>query len=650
MKKFTQYYAVITALAVILLILLAGMQYKWLTEISQTQKNRLQNQMQSGAKSFSTEFNKLFSNVGSSIDLLGNEQSMKEQLHADYNSWLAETKYPELLEKIYLIPPSELDNNGALAYHTGSGKFRELTDADLKMLKTDWQFESKKQRINQGAMLFLGAESMIIKRAPQTRTYFEEFIDLMDTKDNLRSFLANEIKTSFIVLKLNNDVIQQKILPDFYKNFFGPDYSEQFNLVIKNQMADNNYHLTYDEPIAQAEPEVVQRIGELELQSFVILFANKSTINSNILDGEDAVQQVVDSTLKKVSKTTVNSLKFSFSNKNSSNILAADSLKIIKPDTSDSLEAGHGNSNNNKNSPISIQTKTKVSPASTSLRLEVFMKGGDLEAYITKTKWKNMGLSLSILIILGMAFGLISYNARASQKLADQQMMFVAGISHELKTPISVINSAAENLQDGLIRKPQKMEEYGKLIHKEGNRLNGMVNQVMQLAELQSDQMEIHKEKVALRTLIDRTKKQMNALLDETDTTLEYYEQTGEGDLTLRADPEMMVQVLANLISNAIKYRSDDNRIIIRARKQDENKVEISVQDFGLGIPNHEQQHVFNPFYRGSTARKRQIQGNGLGLYITQQLIKRHNGHIDVESTPQKGTTFIIQLPIHKED
>jgi len=635
MKMITKYSTVVTGLAVVLLVVLAGMQYQWLTEISRTQKNRLENQMQSGAKSFSTEFNNLFSEVGSAIDLLGDETGMKEQLESDYHSWLEQAEYPKILEKVYLIPPEKVQAEGALAYDAEQKLFTELDHSELDNLKTSWKFNRKKEHVKKGQMLFLGRESMIIKRAPQTRSYFDEFIDLMSSKEDLRSYLSDELKSSYIVLKLSNEVIQENILLGFYESFFGSDYRNQFNFVVRDNSTNHIYHQLHDNSDSQNNPEVVQRLGDLELQNFIILFADKSEKKESSYKSSEGLKQVLDTTLEKVSRIAVNSLKFSFSTDSGSEKITTESLNKWTEDSLESIQVGKKNGD-------TPSIKTATSSANSGLSLQVFMRQGDLETYIAKTKWKNMGLSLSILIILGIAFGLVSYNAKASQKLADQQMMFVAGISHELKTPISVINSAAENLQDGLIRKPQKMEEYGKLIHKEGNRLKGMVNQVMQLAELQSDQMVLHKQKIQPHELVDQTKIQMKALLDEAEISLAYYDESG--DLSLNADHEMMIQVLANLISNAIKYRGEDNRIVIRTRKRADT-IEISIRDFGVGIPEHEQEHIFEPFYRGSIARKQQIQGNGLGLYITHQLVRRHNGEITVESVPGKGTTFTIHLP-----
>ena len=640
MKYINRYANLITVLAILLLIILAGMQYQWLSEISRSQKNRIQNQMQSGAKSFSTEFDALFSETASSIDLLGNKSGMKEQLRADYKSWLNKAEYPELLIEIYLIPPSLMRENGALAYDAGSDRFRDLEATELKHLKNKWQFERKVDRVKNGEMLFLDKQSLIIKRAPKTHNYFDEFVDLLAAEEDLRSYLSNEMESSYIVLILDNKIIRQQILPNFYDNFFGSDHPEQFNLVIKDNFDNHIYHQTHDLKNSPDNPEIEQDIGELELRSFVIVFAQNSEPGDKQTDAKSRVDQVLDTTLKKITKTSVNSLKFSFNTNTSSRSDSSEPIKIHNRIISDSLKIGFTDEEGQLST--SAITNSETPETGSQLSLEVFMREGDLEAYITGTLWKNMGISLSILFILGLAIGLVSHNARASQNLADKQMMFVAGISHELKTPISVINSAAENMQDGLIRKTQKMKEYGKMIHKEGNRLKGMVNQVMQLAELQSDQMEIHKESVKVNTLIDQAEIQMSAILNDVDIKLEYYEESE--DLSLNADPDMMVQVLVNLISNAIKYRSHDSRIILRSQKRDDN-IEISVQDFGAGIPEHEQKYIFDPFYRGEMARKNQIQGNGLGLYIIKQLVERHGGRIEINSTPGEGTTFTIYLP-----
>lgn len=115
--------------------------------------------------------------------------------------------------------------------------------------------------------------------------------------------------------------------------------------------------------------------------------------------------------------------------------------------------------------------------------------------------------------------------------------------------------------------------------------------------------------------------------------------------LTIWADKQRIEQVLFNLISNAVKYSQADNRVVIHLPAPADNKVRVSVQDFGMGIAPHHQQNIFSRFYRAEELSSH-ISGLGIGLYISYEIIKRHQGRLWVNSKPGEGSTFFFEIPV----
>jgi signal transduction histidine kinase len=279
-------------------------------------------------------------------------------------------------------------------------------------------------------------------------------------------------------------------------------------------------------------------------------------------------------------------------------------------------------------------------------RLYVRHRAGSLEALTARARNRNIFISGGLLFLIVAIVGSLLSVSRQSQRLAESHMNFVAGVSHELRTPLTVIRTAAYNLRGKMANRPEQVEKYGKLIQEESEKLGSLVEQVLQFASGQAGYDIREREPVAVETLID----------DSLDGTIESLESRGiqierridAGLPAALADRLAMKHALRNLIDNAVKYGTESNRWIgIFATAITTAKgpgIEIRVADHGPGIPTEEQQHIFDPFFRGKRAIADQIHGTGLGLNLTRRIIEAHGGTIDVESAAT-GTTFIVNIP-----
>jgi len=285
--------------------------------------------------------------------------------------------------------------------------------------------------------------------------------------------------------------------------------------------------------------------------------------------------------------------------------------------------------------------------AGSGWRILLQHQAGSLDAAVAAVRRRNLWLSFGILGVLVTSVGLIVMNARRSERLAAQQMDFVATVSHELRTPLAVIRSAAQNLSAGVINDATQARRYGDLIEGEGRRLTEMVEQVLEYSGVNGNQRGVPARAVNVTALVDDVVASCEPLLQA-----EKFEVTVDvpADLpAILADADAIRRVLHNLVNNALKYAADGRWIGITARtgtSRSGKEVQIAVTDRGRGIAPQDLAHIFEPFYRGQNAVERQIHGSGLGLSLVRRIAEAHRGRVTVTSQHGVGSTFTLHLPV----
>jgi signal transduction histidine kinase len=257
-----------------------------------------------------------------------------------------------------------------------------------------------------------------------------------------------------------------------------------------------------------------------------------------------------------------------------------------------------------------------------------------------------LGLTVLALCTLLAAMWVLGRVVGREIALAEMKANFVADVSHELKTPLSLIRMFAETLQSGRVVSDEKRQEYYGIIVRESTRLTNLINNILDFARIEAGRREYTLEPVAVEEVVRQTYEAYAAQLEQ--NRFEHH-LTVESPLPpVDADRDAIAQAVINLIVNAIKYSGDERYLAIdvaRDTRRGRHGVLISVHDRGIGIRPDDRGHVLEGFFRSSDGRVREQGGTGLGLALVKHIVDAHGGSLDVESRLVKGSTFRIFLP-----
>ncbi len=254
------------------------------------------------------------------------------------------------------------------------------------------------------------------------------------------------------------------------------------------------------------------------------------------------------------------------------------------------------------------------------------------------------GLVLFAVLLAGF-FALYRLGLR-QLALADQQQDFIAAVSHELKTPLTSIRMYGELLRAGWASEDKKREYYD-YIHDESERLSRLIANVLQLARLERDELQLDLKTMAVTTLFDLIRSKVQAQIERAGFEVEFALDPECSGVELKVDPDALVQVLINLVDNALKFsaRAPRRRIEITAAAQANRRIAFAVRDYGPGVPVALRRKVFELFFRAGNELTRETHGTGIGLALVRQLASGMGGEIELLAR-EPGVEFRLLLPL----
>jgi signal transduction histidine kinase len=253
-------------------------------------------------------------------------------------------------------------------------------------------------------------------------------------------------------------------------------------------------------------------------------------------------------------------------------------------------------------------------------------------------------LAAGVLLIVGGALAL-ARAARRDLALTQLKTDFVSNVSHELKTPLSLVRMFGEMLELGYAKDEAERKEYARIISKESERLTLLINNILDFARIEKGEKLYRAEPVALGDVVREVLDTYRKPLEEAGFT--WSAEIPDDLPPLPGDRNALAQAFLNLISNAMKYSDQEKRIEVRLGVRG-GELELSVRDWGIGIPRTEHAKIFEKFHRVESGLTRTTRGSGLGLTLTKHMVEGHGGRIELESAPGQGSTFRLVFPLAK--
>lgn len=248
---------------------------------------------------------------------------------------------------------------------------------------------------------------------------------------------------------------------------------------------------------------------------------------------------------------------------------------------------------------------------------------------------------LSLLIIGGLV--LTKHIVSKEMALARLKSDFVSNVSHELRTPLALIRLYAETLELGRITTPEKKQQYYRIVRKESERLTALINNILDFSRIEAGHKEYEFRNTDIAELVRNTLESYRYQIEQQGFA---FEESIDTNLpAVPVDREAIARALVNLVNNALKYSTDEKFLGVKLYR-DNGVVKLEVADHGIGIARRDQSKIFEKFYRAGDPLVHNTKGSGLGLSLVRHITQAHGGEIAVESTPGKGSKFILSLPL----
>lgn len=287
-------------------------------------------------------------------------------------------------------------------------------------------------------------------------------------------------------------------------------------------------------------------------------------------------------------------------------------------------------------SPDTAQVAMRPTVAGAGWQLEAWHGAGSLEQAARQVRYRNLGVGFGLIVVLTAAGTVTLVTQRRSTQLAEDRAAILAGISHEVRTPLAVLRSAADNLAAGVLRQPSEVMEYGRLMESEAGKLERLIEGALGFAQA-ADPRVGDREAVDLRELTDE-------VLASTEGRPRVAIESA-GPARVHANRPAIGMAIRNLVDNALRYSPADTPVTVRILR-DGPWMRLTVTDEGAGVSAADRARIFEPFFRGAAATASRQSGLGLGLSLAHRVAALHRGRLRVEPSPRGGSAFHLELPV----
>jgi signal transduction histidine kinase len=599
-------------LATIVVIVLAAVQYSLSNQISEATSNRLADSLQMSMINWHLDFFRDFSEICIAMHV-----DPEADTHGDWNQyarrfaeWKKTTSHPELISDLYIVKFSEGLNPTALRLNPTAQRFEQGTlSPELSVLRQELR-QAPSQLTSPEDLdpfnVLRDRSSQAIDREFAERFYsggplagwrFEAGIPALvrplasDNAEFAGRGSANPRGTDWIVIALNEKTVQDQLLPDLAQRYFRGTEGLDYQVAVV--AGDKPRHVLYSSDAEFGEKEVADADGTMNIFGRLQNKAQRSPIQIFQMSSE--------------TRGPASSVGIAWF-------------------------------------PLLNDEKGENQDWRLVLR---HRRGGPLGTFIADSRRRNLAISFGVLFLLVVSMAILIVTSTRAQRLAKLQMDFVTAVSHELRTPLTVISSAAENLAYGVVEGKQQLEQYGSVIGNQARKLFEMVEQILLFAAIREGHQRYSFRSIEVTEVVDAALSSTAGLVRTAGFRVE---QDIEQNLPrILGDASALSQCMQNLITNALKYGTEQRWIGVKVRLivhgLSGKEIQVSVADRGIGIDQKELPHIFEPFYRSPSVTGAQIHGTGLGLPLAKSIVEAMQGHLTVKSVIGRGSTFTLHLP-----
>lgn len=327
-------------------------------------------------------------------------------------------------------------------------------------------------------------------------------------------------------------------------------------------------------------------------------------------------------------------------------VLAPKMQALVKESFIISINDGKRNIYSSEAADFKSLVRTKKLWLLPDMNLGIIYKGKTIHQLARNRSYLNLGLIIFIDILFLIGTWYVFRSFKTEFQLAKMRSDFISNVSHEIRTPLALMSVYVETLMLGRL-KPEKMNEYHKIIYQETNRLTDIVNKILNFSKIEEKRYQYNFTEVNLNELVSIVVERFDYHLKN--LGFEVNLKLADSIQHIKADREAIIEVLVNLMDNAIKY-SNTTKYVALETINEKDFVYFIIKDKGVGINETQQKFIFEKFYRATETEVHNIKGSGLGLAIVKHIIESHKGRITVKSEPEQGTTFTVSLPVEQKE
>lgn len=602
--------AVVVIPAAIIVVTLAFLQYDWSSRVSEATSQRLADSLQMSMVNWHLDFFRNFSPICLALGIDPDETAPANlrQFARSFVAWGERAPHPELVSGFYVVPANTSRHAPALRFAPLVRRFVpvELPSevANLQRTLETVPANSPVRGVANGADSYggvLGPSPLSGK--PAERFYpggilmgwsFDPQLPalvhpLFGSRSNAQT--VEHIPVKWIVLQLNSDVIRTRILPHLAQKYFQGTDGLDFQVAVFAGGSTRN-----------------------------VIYSSDPGFGSQPVRDIDGTMDLFGRVQDKTAGSPVHVFHKSSLNQGPAAAVGVSWFPLV-------VDA----------------------PADRDWQLIVrHRRGGPLGAFAGELRRRDLMISFGVLLLLVVSIAMLMMTSYRAQRLAKLQMNFVTMISHELRTPLTVIRTAADNIAHGVVDDKQALTRYGSVIGNQALQLSVLVEQVLLFAAAREGRQRHRSSLLKVPEIIEAALANTAGLIHTAQFTVDQNIESGLP--AVMGDLFALSQCLQNLITNALKYGAENRWIGVRALLEERGalgrEIQISISDRGKGIASSDLPHIFEPFYRSPLVAGTLIHGAGLGLPLASSIAEAMNGDLTVQSTPGRGSTFTLHLPV----